>query len=51
MKDLDTPSRALNDLPLHNDVATRTRSTTDIHTTPADETRKRPNALGTAVHS
>ena len=51
MNDLDTQSKALNDLPLHNDVANRTRSTTDIRTTPADETRKRPNALGTAVHS
>ena len=48
MNDLDTQSRALNDLPLHNDVATRTRTT---RTTPAEETRKPRNAIGTAVHS
>ena len=49
MNDLDTQSRALNDLPLHNDVANRTRSTTDIRTTPAEVTRKHRNATGTAV--
>jgi hypothetical protein len=49
MNDLDAQSRALNDLPLHNDVANRTHSTTEIRTTPADTTRKHRNAIGTAV--
>ena len=51
MNDLDTLSTAPTDLPLHNDVATRTRSTRTTRTTPAEETRKPRNAIGTAVHS
>ena len=39
MNDLDTQSKALRDLPLHKDVATRTHSTTDIHKTRTDDTR------------
>ena len=49
MNDLDTQSKALTDLPLHNDVANRTHSTTDIRTNPADTTRKHRKAIGTAV--
>jgi len=49
MNDLDTLSTAPTDLPLHNDVAHRTQSTTNIRTTPADTTRKHRKTLGTAV--
>jgi hypothetical protein len=49
MNDLDTQSKARIDLPLHNDVANRTQSTTEFRTTPADTTRKHRNAIGTAV--
>lgn len=47
MNDLDTQSTAPIDLPLHNDVATRTHSTTDIRTTRARETRA--ENIGTAA--
>lgn len=52
MNALDTPSKAPIDLPLHNDVATRTHSTTStvsIRMTPAENSRKHQNAIGTAV--
>jgi hypothetical protein len=44
MNDLDTQSKALSDLPLHNDVAARTHSTSTTR-------RTRTPDIGTAVLS